>query len=194
MPRAYVDTPLGSLQIECVDGALCRVWLPERGSARTALDVDWPALATSADRRGSARTERGRAPGAGPAADEAALAEAARQFAEYFAGTRTAFTLRLDPRGTPFQRAVWDALLTIPYGVTWSYAQLAAAIGRPRAVRAVGLANGANPLAIVIPCHRVIGSDGRLTGYGGGLPAKRYLLDFERSDRAGQRPGEFSLT
>jgi methylated-DNA-[protein]-cysteine S-methyltransferase len=168
----YIDSPIGPLLLEGGDGALCRVWLPGDGSA-----------AAHYARQGEPR----------PVSTETWLADAARQFAEYFEGTRTVFALRLAPAGTPFQRLVWDALLTIPYGATWSYTQLARTVGRPNAVRAVGLANGANPLAIVIPCHRVIGSNGRLTGYGGGLPAKRYLLDLERRVSAGQRPDEFSL-
>ncbi len=112
-----------------------------------------------------------------PAAEP--FAAAARQLAEYFAGHRTAFDLPLRPAGTQFQRRVWAALQTIPYGQTWSYGQLADAIGNASASRAVGLANGRNPIAVVIPCHRVIGSDGSLTGYGGGLDRKRYLLGLE---------------
>jgi methylated-DNA-[protein]-cysteine S-methyltransferase len=111
--------------------------------------------------------------------DGAPFAAAARQLADYFAGQLTAFDLPLAPSGTPFQRQVWAALQTIPYGQTWSYAQLAEKIGRASAVRAIGLANGKNPIALVIPCHRVIGSDGSLTGYGGGLDRKRFLLDLE---------------
>lgn len=103
-----------------------------------------------------------------------------RQLDGYFAGTRRDFDLPLAPEGTPFQLRVWEALRTIPYGRTWSYRELAAAVGNVQAVRAVGLANGRNPLPIVIPCHRVIGSDGSLTGYGGGLPVKRALLALER--------------
>ena len=102
-----------------------------------------------------------------------------RQLDEYFAGRRRQFELRLAPRGTPFQQAVWQALQRIPYGRTCSYSDLAAAIARPQAVRAVGTANGANPLSIVIPCHRVIGRDGSLTGYAGGLPRKQLLLELE---------------
>jgi methylated-DNA-[protein]-cysteine S-methyltransferase len=111
--------------------------------------------------------------------DGTPFAAAARQLADYFAGQLTSFDLPLTPSGTPFQRQVWAALRTIPYGQTWSYAQLAEKIGRASAVRAVGLANGKNPIALVIPCHRVIGSDGSLTGYGGGLDRKRFLLDLE---------------
>jgi methylated-DNA-[protein]-cysteine S-methyltransferase len=101
------------------------------------------------------------------------------QLAEYFAGTRRLFDLPLAPHGTDFQRMVWRTLATIPYGETISYTQLAARVGRPAAVRAVGAANGRNPLPIVLPCHRVIGANGNLTGFGGGLPIKRYLLHFE---------------
>ena len=107
------------------------------------------------------------------------LADAARQLADYFAGTRRAFDLPLAPRGTGFQQVVWRALLAIPYGETCSYGELARAIGRPAASRAVGAANGRNPIAIVIPCHRVIGADGSMTGYGGGLPTKKWLLAHE---------------
>ena len=111
--------------------------------------------------------------------DDAAFAGAAEQLGAYFAGELDAFDLPLAPAGTPFQRRVWDALLTIPYGETATYAELAAAIGRPGAARAVGHANGRNPISIVIPCHRVVGSDGTLTGYAGGLDRKRALLDLE---------------
>ena len=107
------------------------------------------------------------------------FAAAVQQLAAYFAGELTSFDLPIAPTGTDFQRSVWTALQSIPYGQTWSYAQLADKIGKPAAVRAVGLANGRNPVAIVIPCHRVIGSDGSLTGYGGGLDRKRFLLDLE---------------
>jgi methylated-DNA-[protein]-cysteine S-methyltransferase len=107
------------------------------------------------------------------------LAETARQLAEYFAGRRQAFDLPLAPRGTGFQERVWRALLAIPFGATCSYRDIAASIGRPAACRAVGAANGKNPIAIIVPCHRVIGADRSLTGYGGGLPAKRWLLSHE---------------
>ena len=103
----------------------------------------------------------------------------ARQLEEYFAGGRRRFDLPLDLRGTDFQKRCWQELLKIPYGETRSYAEIARAIGNPAAVRAVGLANGKNPIAIVVPCHRVIGSDGSLTGYGGGLETKRKLLQLE---------------
>jgi methylated-DNA-[protein]-cysteine S-methyltransferase len=105
------------------------------------------------------------------------------QLTEYFAGRRQRFELPLAPEGTPFQHRVWRELQDIPYGVTISYGGLAARIGQPTASRAVGLANGSNPLAIVIPCHRVIGANGKLTGYGGGLPIKEQLLALERGER-----------
>jgi methylated-DNA-[protein]-cysteine S-methyltransferase len=102
-----------------------------------------------------------------------------RQLAEYFAGTRREFDLRLAPEGTPFERSVWEELRRIPFGETRSYGEIAQAIGRPGAARAVGRANGANPIPIVVPCHRVIGADGSLTGFGGGLEAKSRLLEIE---------------
>jgi methylated-DNA-[protein]-cysteine S-methyltransferase len=111
--------------------------------------------------------------------DHPLLDRAEAQLREYFAGTRTTFDLPLAPHGTDFQQAVWAALEAIPYGETWSYAQLATRIGKPAAMRAVGAANGRNPLPIVRPCHRVIGADGSLTGFGGGLPTKQFLLDLE---------------
>ena len=107
------------------------------------------------------------------------LTESLRQLRAYFSGELREFSLPLDPRGSEFQKRVWRQLQTIPFGEVRSYAQIAEAIGSPRAVRAVGAANGANPLAIVVPCHRVIGSSGRLVGYGGGLPLKKRLLDLE---------------
>jgi len=111
--------------------------------------------------------------------DHPLLRQAQAQLDEYFAGERQAFDLPLAPQGTPFQREVWFALAAIPYGQTASYAQLASSVDRPAASRAVGAANGRNPLPIVLPCHRVIGADGSLTGFGGGLPTKRFLLELE---------------
>jgi methylated-DNA-[protein]-cysteine S-methyltransferase len=112
--------------------------------------------------------------------DSEPLAEASRQLTEYFDGERTEFDLPLAMEGTPFQRRVWAALLEIPYGQTVSYGQLADRIGQPSASRAVGLANGRNPIGIIVPCHRVVGADGSLTGYGGGIDRKRYLLAHEQ--------------
>ena len=115
--------------------------------------------------------------------DERAIDEVRRQVNEYCAGERTEFDLELAPSGTEFQHAVWDALLTIPYGETRSYGEIARAIGQPQGARGVGAANHANPIALIVPCHRVIGADGSLTGYGGGLPLKRALLAHEAAHR-----------
>jgi methylated-DNA-[protein]-cysteine S-methyltransferase len=113
--------------------------------------------------------------------DPAPLAETIRQLRAYFAAELRSFDLPLAPRGTPFQLRVWQQLREIAWGETISYGELAARIGNPKASRAVGLANGANPIAIIVPCHRVIGSNGKLTGYGGGLPIKEFLLALEGS-------------
>ncbi len=112
--------------------------------------------------------------------DPTPFTEVIRQLDEYFGGQRTVFDLPMNLVGTPFRRTVWAALREIPYGETWSYGQLAERIGRPGAARAVGLANGRNPIGIIVPCHRVVGATGDLTGYGGGLQRKQHLLDFER--------------
>ncbi len=118
-------------------------------------------------------------PTVGLARDDAAFTDAATQLGEYFARERTEFDLPLAPTGTEFQLRVWQQLRAIPYGVTWSYADVARAIGATNGFRAVGLANGRNPISIIVPCHRVIGADGSLTGYGGGIERKRFLLDLE---------------
>lgn len=128
------------------------------------------------------------APGGAPrsgSSDDPCLARLADELGEYFAGRRRAFTVPLAPRGTDFERRVWDELRRIPCGRTRSYADIARALGDPLAVRAVGRANGANPIAILIPCHRVIASDGSLHGYGGGLDRKRRLLELEGALGAG---------
>lgn len=153
MKYTFVDSPLGDLLLAGGDDALRLISFPS-GKGRRRPERGW--------------TEDPRPFGA-----------ARRQLREYFAGKRERFELTLAPEGTEFQRAVWQGLRRIPYGRTWSYAELAAHIARPRAMRAVGAANGANPLPIVVPCHRVIGADGSLTGFGGGLPAKRLLLELE---------------
>jgi methylated-DNA-[protein]-cysteine S-methyltransferase len=119
--------------------------------------------------------------------DHPILLAAERQLGEYFAGRRKTFDLALDAVGTPFQKSVWQALLTIPFGETRSYAEIARQIGNPTAVRAVGAANGRNPLSIVVPCHRVVGSTGKLTGFAGGLDAKAYLLGLESPGAARDR-------
>ena len=121
--------------------------------------------------------------------DGEALAPFLAEFRDYFAGRLQRFTLPLAARGTPFQQSVWRALCDIPYGETVSYLEIAQAIGNPKAVRAVGAANGRNPLSIIVPCHRVIGSSGALTGYAGGIPIKRWLLALEQ-----QTVDNFALT
>ncbi|MEV4146959.1 methylated-DNA--[protein]-cysteine S-methyltransferase [Amycolatopsis sp. NPDC049691] len=153
--HTVVDSPCGPLTLVAEGGALCGLYMHEQRHR--------PAEATF---------------GSPGAAEVFGLAET--QLKEYFAGQRREFDLPLAFRGTPFQRAVWAALLDIPYGETASYGELAQLLGKPAAARAVGLANGKNPISIIVPCHRVIGSTGSLTGYGGGLERKRYLLDFER--------------
>ena len=146
--------------------------------SRTSSPVGTLLLAVS--ERGLLALEfgRGRVPTDWVESEEK-TAPCARQLAEYFSGRRRRFDLALDLRGTDFQKRCWQELLKIPYGETRSYADIARAIGSPSAVRAVGLANGQNPIAIIVPCHRVIGSDGSLTGYGGGLEIKRKLLELE---------------
>ena len=150
-----VDSPIGPLLVTAEDGAVTRVWMTEQRHQAGHVDPAWVR-------------------------DDAAFEVVAGQLEEYFAGDRTTFDVALAPSGTPFQRLVWSALQTIPYGTTCSYGELAAQIGRVGASRAVGLANGRNPISILIPCHRVIGSTGTLTGYGGGLARKQWLLDLER--------------
>ena len=127
--------------------------------------------------------EHHRAPRPGPGwqRDGSPFTDVLVQLHEYFDGKRTAFDLDAAPNGTPFQQRVWEALRGIPYGATTTYAQLAETIGRPTAARAVGLANGRNPLSIVVPCHRLVGTGGALTGYAGGLGVKSELLEFERA-------------
>jgi methylated-DNA-[protein]-cysteine S-methyltransferase len=151
---ALVPSPVGELLVVGEGGAVTAVKF--HGTHRRGLVVD----------------ERW-------AHDPDRLSDAADQLAAYFAGRLRTFDLPLAPRGTPFQRQVWDALTTIPYGETTSYGELADRLGRPGSARAVGAANGANPIAIVVPCHRVVGSDRSLTGYAGGLGAKRHLLALE---------------
>lgn len=148
----YYETDIGSIGIEDNGKAITGLYLAGEGAKSAARIKETPLIR-----------------------------EAARQLQEYMAGARTDFELPLAIAGTDFQCGVWQALREIPYGETRSYGQIAAAIGQPRASRAVGQANNRNPLPIVIPCHRVIGSGGRLTGYGGGLELKEYLLLLERS-------------
>jgi methylated-DNA-[protein]-cysteine S-methyltransferase len=153
----------------------------------TCIRIDSPIgpLGLAVDDRGVVRIQFHAGDGldwAGPearAGSHALLDRTAAQLGEYFDGTRRAFELPLSPRGTLFQRTVWTELARIPYGEAISYAQLAQRIGKPAAMRAVGAANGRNPLPILVPCHRVIGADGSLTGFGGGLPTKAFLLRLE---------------
>ena len=151
------DSPLGNLLLVAENNALTGIYFAD-GKSRVGIDGDWKEQPT-----------------------HPVLQTAKRQLDEYFAGRRKIFDLPLAPSGTPFQHQVWQALLAIPYGETQSYAAIARRIGNQKAVRAVGAANGANPLSIVVPCHRVIGADGSLTGYGGGLPRKRKLLAMEQA-------------
>ena len=147
----------------------------------TTMDSPIGELTLTGD--GSALTglymERREGPGVDWVRDDASFREARRQMEAYFAGELTAFELPLAPSGTPFQEKVWLALRTIPYGKTASYRDIAIQVGNPTAVRAVGAANGRNPISIIVPCHRVIGANGSLTGYGGGMERKRWLLDLE---------------
>lgn len=158
--------------------------------------ADGPALRLAASDLGVraiefAKGERDVRPIAGERNDSnPLLIEVVRQLRAYFEGSLREFQLPLDFEGTDFQKLVWHQLTTIPYGETRSYSQIAGAIGRPRAVRAVGAANGANPVAIVVPCHRVIGTSGKLVGYGGGLPLKQRLLQLEGAVPLALRYGE----
>ncbi|MEU2732004.1 methylated-DNA--[protein]-cysteine S-methyltransferase [Streptomyces griseoviridis] len=148
-----MDSPYGALTLVADDGVLCGVYMTE---------------------------QRHRPPeeSFGPR-DDTPFDETREQLGAYFAGELKEFTVQLRLHGTPFQRTVWEQLLAIPYGETRSYGQLADALGNPLASRAVGLANGRNPVSIIVPCHRVVGAGGGLTGYGGGLSRKQRLLDFE---------------
>jgi methylated-DNA-[protein]-cysteine S-methyltransferase len=157
MTHTVVSSPIGPLTLVRKDGALVRLAM----SPPTAFEPDVLG----------ARSDEG-------------FDDAVRQLGEYFAGDRTAFDLPLRPIGSDFELAVWARLTAIPYGETRSYGYVAKAVGEPGGAQAVGAANGRNPLAIVVPCHRVIGADGSLVGFGGGLPRKRFLLDLEqRGDR-----------
>jgi len=155
-----VQTPVGRLTLVAGDEGLAAILWENDRPGRVRLDMD--------------------------AEDSAhpVLVDAERQLEEYFAGRRTHFALNLDPSGTAFQRTVWSALMTIPFGETRSYGQIATQIGHPGAARAVGAANARNPLSIVAPCHRVVGATGALTGFAGGLDVKQRLLEFERQGRA----------
>lgn len=157
-----------------VDTSIGRIGIAENGKAVTGL---WFAGKTDSGMAGSSKVNLQQA----KLAETPLLKEAAAQLKEYFGGTRREFDLPLALEGTAFQRAVWEALLTIPYGETRSYGQIAQNIGNPKACRAVGMANNRNPIAIIVPCHRVIGASGKLVGYGGGLDIKERLLALENS-------------
>ncbi|MFF6779675.1 methylated-DNA--[protein]-cysteine S-methyltransferase [Streptomyces sp. NPDC012510] len=152
--HTVIDSPYGPLTLVADDGVLCGLYMTRQ-------------------RHRPAEESFG-------ARDDTLFATAEEQLTAYFAGELKEFTLELRLHGTPFQRAVWEQLVRIPYGETRSYGDLAHALGNPKASRAVGLANGKNPVGIIVPCHRVVGSDGSLTGYGGGVERKQRLLDFER--------------
>jgi methylated-DNA-[protein]-cysteine S-methyltransferase len=152
--HTVITSPYGPLTLVAEDGVLCGLYMTDQRHR--------PPEETFGER------------------DERPFGEAEEQLRAYFGGELKEFTLELHLNGTPFQRTVWDQLRAIPYGETRSYGELAAALGNPAASRAVGLANGKNPVGIIVPCHRVVGADGGLTGYGGGLARKRRLLDFER--------------
>jgi methylated-DNA-[protein]-cysteine S-methyltransferase len=154
MNYSFVETPIGPLLIAGDAESIHRIDFPKNGRA-SKPEPGW--------------TESSKGP----------VAQAIRQLKEYFAGKRVDFDLPLAPEGTEFQRTVWQRLQEIPYGETISYGELAKRVGNPKASRAVGAANGQNPIPIVIPCHRVIGANGKLTGFGGGLPTKEALLALE---------------
>lgn len=156
---------LETIQVEVADSLMLRISASPAGLRAIYFDP-----------------QPGGEPASGPATTHPVLAETVSQLRAYFAGRLRDFDLPLDLAGTAFQLAVWRELQTIPYGQTRSYSFIARAIGRPAAVRAVGTANGANPIPIVVPCHRVIGASGKLVGYGGGLPLKKRLLALERLD------------
>ena len=155
------DSPIGRLRLAACETGLVAVHMEKQRHVPDEPAPHWSA------------------PAAADVSQAATLDATRRQLDDYFAGRATRFDLPLAPSGTPFQRLVWRALSTIDYGTTISYRALAARIGRPAAMRAVGLANGRNPLSIVVPCHRVIGADGSMTGYGGGIERKVFLLALE---------------
>ena len=199
MTFRYLDTPVGRLLLARDDAGLRQIHFAgpgEGGPAKAGPYVPEgsvvPEESVGADRHvGPSHFGGNSGVGAdlqvGPSPDwnhdDAGFGDVVSQLGEYFEGRRRQFDLPLAPAGTPFQQRVWSALLDIPYGETISYGELASRIGQKSASRAVGLANGSNPLPIVIPCHRVIGANGKLTGYGGGLPIKERLLAHERGER-----------
>ena len=157
-------SPVGELILTASETALTGVFFPTSRHVPPLHDVE----------RGSGGEVL-----RGDGIDHSILARTRDQLSEYFAGTRTSFDLALDPRGTPFELRVWQELRAIPYGATRSYSDIARRLGDPRSTRAVGAANGKNPIPIIVPCHRVIGAHGELTGFGGGIDRKRWLLEHE---------------
>lgn len=158
--NTFMDSPVGRLKLVASD----------KGLAAVLWENDSPRRVPLTDLKEDA--------------NHPVLRKSEQQLREYFAGKRRSFSLPLDMQGTPFQKDVWQALLDIPFGETRSYGELARLLGRPSASRAVGAANGRNPLSIVVPCHRVIGTSGKLTGFAGGIETKAHLLDLERGDTA----------
>jgi methylated-DNA-[protein]-cysteine S-methyltransferase len=170
----FHDSPVGPLRLTASEAALVEVWFPrEPLTDLAAARAHATALRTAPDAP---------APAAGADPTSRVLDATRHQLDRYFAGRLRVFDLPLAPRGTPFQQRVWAELVRIPFGATTSYGAIARTLGDPAATRAVGTANGRNPLPIIIPCHRVIGAGGALTGFGGGLARKRFLLALEQGD------------
>lgn len=172
LAEGYVTTWAGPVRVTASPAGVRTVWLPDWHDRDGAA-----GLAASATRMSALGAVRVRARGEGAAEEQ--LRRALEELAEYFAGERQAFTVALDLRGPAFHQRAWEAVARVPYGETRTYGEIARDIGEPQAARAVGAANGANPVAPIVPCHRIIGSDGRLTGYGPGLPLKERLLVME---------------
>lgn len=165
-----VDSPIGCLTVAATDAAVVEILFTDgTGKGKAQPNPEWVPV------------------------DDVGLG-VTQQLNEYFAGDRVVFDLPLNPQGTDFQKDVWKALVKIPFGITKTYQQIAQQIERPKAVRAVGAANGRNPIPLVIPCHRVIGANGKLTGFGGGLPIKQWLLAHEGCWQGGpERQGSLSM-
>lgn len=162
-----LESPVGTIKLLAQEDALTHILWPTHKHAPSLTTTDAP--------------------------EHPVLQQAAAELAAYFTGERKSFSVPIAPQGTAFQQEVWAALREIPWGETCSYAALAQAIGRPKAVRAVGAANGRNPLSIIVPCHRVIGSKGTLTGYAGGVETKAWLLQHEQSERPQQPSAQLPL-
>ena len=155
----YCDSPIGRMLLVGKNGVLEKLHFPN-STEQLQIPVEWQE-------------------------DKESFTETLEQLRQYFAGNRRQFDLPISPQGTPFQERVWQELCKIPYGETASYGMIAQRIGKPKACRAVGMANSKNPIPIIIPCHRIIGKDGSLTGFGGGLPVKKQLLELERQSLGG---------